>query len=202
MTFENLLALIALAGVAAFSPGPNNALAANACAHFGFRRTFPMIAGIGLGFPFMIFCVGLGLGQIFETSPMIREIMRWGGVVILLWFAWKIAMSPVTVKQTQRTKPLGFFKMAAFQWVNPKALAMAISVTSQFAVPEAPIKSALIISSVFVGMGFSSASTWALFGLAIQKFLTSPLRFRIFNITMALLVLMSVIAIAFPELYR
>jgi threonine/homoserine/homoserine lactone efflux protein len=202
MTFDNFLALVTLAIAAAFTPGPNNALVANACAHFGFRRTFPMIAGVGFGTPFMMFCVGIGLGQVFQTSPILREVLRWGGVIILLWFAWKIACSPVTAKATQSAKPHGFLKMVGFQWVNPKALAMAFSVTSQFMVSDQPIQSLVIISAVFVAVGFGSATTWALFGLTIQRILTSPLRFRIFNITMASLVLLSVIAIAFPELYK
>lgn len=202
MPYDILLTLAALAAVAAFTPGPNNALVANASAYFGMRRTLPMIAGIGLGFPFMVFCVALGLGQIFEQSAVFREIMRWGGVAILVWFAWKIANSPVSVDESAKTHPLSFIQMASFQWINPKGWAMAISVTSQFADPTAPVYSAAQIAGVFVLMGFSSATTWALFGQTIKRFLTSPLRFRIFNITMALLVLMSVIAIAFPELYK
>jgi threonine/homoserine/homoserine lactone efflux protein len=202
MPYEIFLSLIALAIVAAFTPGPNNALVANAAAHFGMRRTFPMIAGIGFGFPFMVFCIALGLGQIFEQSALFREIMRWGGVAILVWFAWKIATSPVTMEETAKAHPLSFMQMASFQWINPKGWAMAISVTSQFANPEAPIVTAALIASVFVAVGFSSASTWAIFGQTIRRFLTSPLRFRIFNIVMALLILMSVLAIAFPELYK
>lgn len=200
MPIEMLISLASLAFAAAFTPGPNNTLVATSGARFGFNKTLPMIFGIGFGFPFMIFCVALGLGALFEASIFLREVMRWAGVLILIWFAWKIANGPVSVSQDEGFQPLTFLQMAGFQWINPKGWAMAISVTAQFAGDGNAIVRAIILSAVFVVMGLGSATTWTFFGKSIRQFLTSEFRFRIFNIVMAALILMSVLAISFADL--
>lgn len=62
MGIDSFVALCVLSFSAAFTPGPNNALVAASGANFRFRKTFPHILGIALGFPVMIFVVGLFLG--------------------------------------------------------------------------------------------------------------------------------------------
>ena len=57
MTPTTLLSLLGIALVAGWTPGPNNALVATSGAQFGFWRTLPHVAGIGIGFPFMAFCI-------------------------------------------------------------------------------------------------------------------------------------------------
>ena len=80
MGFESFIALCILSFTAAFIPGPNNALVAASGANFGFRRTFPHVLGISLGFSVMIFVVGLFLGRLFQSSLLLREVLRWVGV--------------------------------------------------------------------------------------------------------------------------
>ena len=87
MGFESFIALCILSFTAAFTPGPNNALVGASGANFGFRRKFPRVLGISLGFPVMIFTVGLFLGQLFQSSLLLREVLRWVGVGLLLYVA-------------------------------------------------------------------------------------------------------------------
>jgi len=108
MTISTLLSLFGFAMVAGWTPGPNNALVATSGAQFGFRRTFPHVAGIGIGFPFMVFCISLGLGAIFQQSAIVRETLRFVGVVVLLWFAWKVATSGKPNAQSGRGRPFTF----------------------------------------------------------------------------------------------
>ncbi len=188
MTPETFLALLALAAVAAFTPGPNNALVANSGATFGLRRTWPHVFGIALGFPLMIFLVGFFLGGLFQSSTFLREALRWTGAAILLWLAWKIATSGGITGPGREPRPFTFVEAAAFQWINPKAWAMAIAITSQFIRPEAPLASALALGGVFVVMGLTSATTWAVLGQAFTHWLTEAHHLRRFNIAMATVV--------------
>lgn len=192
MTLDTFLSLISLAIGAAWTPGPNNVLVANSGARFGFRATLPHITGIGFGFPFMIFCVGAGLGQVFAQSALLREGLRIGGALVLIWVAWNIATARGAAQAGASKKPFTFVQAAAFQWINPKAWVMAIGISAQFVTPVAPLKTALIVSAVFVVVGFGSASTWALFGAALQNWLRVGNRLRVFNIMMALLIVLSV----------
>jgi threonine/homoserine/homoserine lactone efflux protein len=200
MTLETFLGLLGLAHAAAWTPGPNNSLVASSGARFGIRATLPHIAGIGIGFPFMVFVIAMGLGVLFEQSPLLREGVRWTGVIVLLWFAYKIATASTEADTKSESKPFTFIQSAAFQWINPKAWVMAIGITAQFVNPDQPILSALTVAAVFVFVGFSSATGWTVLGKTASLWLTSPIRLRLFNYTMAGLIVASVFAIAFGEL--
>lgn len=200
MTFTTILSLLGLAMVAGWTPGPNNALVAISGAQFGFRRTFPHVAGIGIGFPFMVFCVSLGLGAIFQQSAFLRETLRIIGIVVLLWFAWKVATAGKPNAEGGRGRPFTFLESASFQWINPKGWIMAISISSQFADPIRPLLSSMVIASVFVVVGFSSAAGWTLFGTTMQRWLTTDMRANVFNWVMAAMLLLSVFLIASSRL--
>ncbi|WP_165354577.1 LysE family translocator [Tropicimonas sp. IMCC6043] len=159
MSLESFLALLAIASVGAFTPGPNNALVASSGATFGLRRTLPHVLGIGIVFPLMIFLVGFFLGGLFQASTLLRESLRWIGAAILLWIAWKIATSGGMSRADGEQRPFTLLEAAAFQWINPKGWALAVAVTSQFIQPEAPFASALTLGAVFVIMGLGSATT-------------------------------------------
>lgn len=200
MTLATVLSLFGLAMVAGWTPGPNNALVATSGAQFGFRRTFPHVAGIGIGFPIMMFCVSFGLGAIFQQSVFVREALRVIGIVVLLWFAWKVATAGKPNAEGGRGRPFTFLESASFQWINPKGWIMAISISSQFADPAKPLMSSMIIASIFVFVGFTSAAGWTLFGTAMQRWLTTDMRANAFNWTMATMLLLSVFLIASSRL--
>jgi threonine/homoserine/homoserine lactone efflux protein len=188
MEYNDFFALCVLSFTAAFTPGPNNALVAASGANFGFRNTIPHVLGISLGFPAMIFIVGLFLGQLFQSSHLLRELLRWIGVCLLLYVAYKIATAGGLGSTTEERRPFRFYEAALFQWVNPKGWSMAIAITSQFATPNAPMQTAASVAAVFVFFGLTSASTWALLGVSLQRFLESEHRLKRLNLMMAILI--------------
>ena len=155
MSVDSFVALIGLTIATAITPGPNNAMVAASGAHFGYRRTLPHILGISLGFGFMIFCVGIFLGEIFQQSKLLREILRWAGVGLLIYVAWRTATAHQIGSQDAGRQPFTFLQAAAIQWLNPKGWAMSIAVTSQFIIIEFPAHSAVIIGLVFSLVGFA-----------------------------------------------
>ena len=54
-------------------------------------------------------------------------------VAYMLWLAWKIAHAAAPSRRPVRARPLTFVQAAAFQWVNPKAWAMALGAVSVYA---------------------------------------------------------------------
>jgi threonine/homoserine/homoserine lactone efflux protein len=189
---ETFTALIALAVGTLFTPGPNNAMLAASGATFGFRRSIPHLLGVGIGFSAMLLIVGLALGQLFQASAVLREGLRWGGIALLLWLAWKVATSTKTGATSGAARPMSFAGAAGFQWINPKAWPMAVAATAQFIHPGDPVTTALIVTATFMTLGLLSSTAWVLAGQAIARFLTSDRRLRAFNITMALLIVLSV----------
>lgn len=192
MQLETLPALIALAIATLFTPGPNNTMLAASGANFGFRRTIPHLLGVATGFPLMLLVVGLVLGSLFQASALLREALRWGGAVLLLWIAWKIAISGGLGSKSGDARPMSFLAAVGFQWINPKAWSMAVAATSQFILPSAPLTTAAIVTALFLTLGLGSAATWTYAGQAIARWLTTARRLKVFNLVMAGLIVLSI----------
>ncbi|MHA1128026.1 MAG: LysE family translocator [Alphaproteobacteria bacterium] len=200
MPFDSILALFGILLAATWTPGPNNLMLASSGATFGFRRTIPHIAGVAIGFGFMLFTVALGLGEVFERIPVLQIILRWAGAALLLWIAWRIANTKAPGEAGARTKPFSFLQASAFQWVNPKAWAMCIGVVGQFMHGDNPVLVAAIMAFVSIAAGSTSATSWTSFGAYLQKWLKSPTRLKMFNYTMAGIIVAGVIAVLWTGL--
>jgi threonine/homoserine/homoserine lactone efflux protein len=187
-----LIAFVIFATVMFFTPGPNNIMLLSSGLTYGFRRTLPHVAGITIGFAFMIGTVGLGMGTIFITYPVLQTILKYAGAAYLIHLAAAIAMSgPVTPDQDNRRGPMTFWGAAMFQWINVKGWVMVIgTITAYAGIASFPWN--ITIQVVFsLLLGVLACSAWALFGSSLRPILTSPRAVRAFNIVMALLLLAS-----------
>ncbi len=187
---ETLLPLMTFAFVTSITPGPNNLMLMASGANFGFQRTIPHMLGVALGFVFMAFFMGIGLAQVFEAWPQLRNILTLVSVIYLLWLAWKIANAAAPNEGAVKGRPLTFLQAAAFQWVNPKAWSMALSAVTIYA-PDDTIGSMLLVAAVFGAVNLPSVSTWCLLGREMRRMLTNTMRLRIFNWTMAGILILS-----------
>jgi threonine/homoserine/homoserine lactone efflux protein len=187
-----LIAFVLFATVMFFTPGPNNIMLLSSGLTYGFRPTIPHIAGITVGFAFMVGAVGLGLGTIFITFPVLQTILKYAGVVYLIYLAAAIAMSgPVSPDQDNRRGPMTFWGAAMFQWVNAKGWVMVIgTITAYAAISPYPWNIAIQVGLSLL-LGALSCTAWAFFGSALRPVLTSPKAVRAFNIVMAVLLLAS-----------
>ena len=159
---------------------------------YGFRRTLPHVAGITIGFAFMIGAVGLGLGTIFIAYPVLQTVLKYAGAAYLIYLAAR-SRCPVrsTPGQDNRRGPMTFWAAAMFQWVNVKGWVMVIgTITAYAAIASFPWNIAIQAASLLLVGGMSSLA-WALFGSSLRPLLTSPRAVRVFNIVMAVLLLAS-----------
>ncbi len=198
MTYDILLALIAFAFVSSITPGPNNLMLMASGANFGFRRTIPHMLGIGLGFTFMVLLVGAGLVQVFNQYPVSYTVLKAASVTYLLYLAWKIAHAAPAEKGADVGTPMSFLQAAAFQWVNPKAWAMALTATTAYA-PGQTLNVIIIVALVFGAVNLPSVSTWTVLGQQMARLLTNPRRLVVFNWTMAALLVASLYPVLWPS---
>ena len=134
MSQSLLIAFVIFATVMFFTPGPNNIMLLSSGLTYGFRRTLPHVAGITIGFAFMVGAVGLGLGTIFITYPVLQTILKYAGVAYLVYLAVHIAMSgPATAGQDNARGPMTFWGAAMFQWINVKGWVMVIGTITAYA---------------------------------------------------------------------
>lgn len=192
MSQSLLFAFIVFAVVMFITPGPNNIMVLSSGLTYGFHRTVPHIAGITVGFAFMICAVGLGLGAVLVAFPVLQTILKYAGAAYLVYLAAAIAMSgPPKAGQDNQRGPMSFWGAAMFQWVNVKGWVMVIgTITAYAAIAAYPWNIAIQVSLSLL-LGAISCTAWALFGSALRPILTSPLMVRAFNIVMAILLLAS-----------
>jgi len=190
MTHDLLLALALFAFVSSITPGPNNLMLMASGANFGFRRTLPHMLGIGLGFAFMVLMVGAGLIRLFEAVPATYTVLKVGSVVYLLYLAWKIANAAPARAGAAGGRPFTFLQAAAFQWVNPKAWAMALTAISAYT-PDRSLAAIALVALVFGAINLPSVSTWTVLGQQMARLLRAPRHLRAFNWTMAALLVAS-----------
>jgi threonine/homoserine/homoserine lactone efflux protein len=192
------LPLILFATVSTVTPGPNNLLLTASGLNFGLRRSLPHLFGVGLGFPAMLLLVGLGLAGVFERVPLLHLGLKWVALIYLAILAWRIARAPPVAADGAlgAARPMRFWHAVLFQWVNPKAWVMAVSATTGYTTVRGDsFREVLLISAVFLVIGLPSALLWTGFGTVMRRWLQSPLHVRLFNITMALLLVASLIPI-------
>jgi len=159
-------------------------------ANFGIKRTLPHWLGIGIGFTAMIVLVGIGLIKVFDAFPITYTILKFLSVGYLLYLAWKIANAAPPSEAQESGKPFSFLQACAFQWVNPKAWAMALTAISVYT-PTQGVAAILTTAFIFGVINLPSCSTWMFVGQQMRRFLTNPARLRAFNIAMALLLVAS-----------
>jgi threonine/homoserine/homoserine lactone efflux protein len=194
MTSDLFIALFIFGGIAAFTPGPNNTMLLATGINFGVRRAWPHILGIAVGFPFMIACIGFGLGRIFEIYPLIYVALKYLGATYMIWLAWKIAMSkPSGEDAVVKAEPITFLQACAFQWVNPKAWIMGVTALSAYTVAAHYTVGVLAVVGTFVFMGFTSALTWVLFGAGLKHVLNDARYYQYINWGLATALIASLI---------
>lgn len=124
----------------------------------------PHYFGICLGFPVMALFVGLGMGALFIEYPRIHQVMKVVGVVYLCYLAWKIACAGNSKASDNIGAPFTFMQAAAFQWVNPKAWAIAAGAVAAFTVSGRIMQSIAFITFTFLLAGFVCMGLWLALG--------------------------------------
>lgn len=197
MSTDLLLALFGFVVIMCFTPGPNNLMLMASGTNYGYRRTLPHLAGVVLGFSLMVVLVGLGLMAVFTRFPAFRTVLTFVSVAYLLVLAWKIARAaPPDPAAATAGRPLTFLQATAFQWVNPKGWTMALTGITAYA-PDQNLWAVLVVSLAFLAVNSVSGSLWVLIGQQIRRFLTGRTRLALFNGTMAVLLVATLVPVLF-----
>ncbi len=199
-TLTMLLSIATFTFSTVMTPGPNNIMLLSSGLTFGYKKTIPHMVGIVFGFPFMVVLVGFGMGVVFKQFPFIFTILKMVGILYLFWMAYKIATntSGYDIDKDKESKPFTFMQSAVFQWVNPKAWIMAITAISVFVTSsDNNLFQVLTIALIYLLSGIISTNSWALGGVMLKKVIKDKIAIQIFNITMAILLIISVLPFIF-----
>ena len=174
-----------------FTPGPNNAMLTASGMKFGFVRTLPHLIGISLGHILQIGLTCFGLANLFLIYPQVQFYMKILCFVYLLYLGWKMIGSFNSI-QKETGRPLRFYEASLFQFINPKAWSIAITVASGFFPTE---------ENIFIGVAFvtitaaiinlPTCSLWALFGSGLRKFVNSEKTKKLIEYLLAVLLVLT-----------
>lgn len=179
-----------------FTPGPNNILVASSGVNFGFRATIPHILGVTVGYPLMLFIVGVGLAKVFIAAPEIHVVLKYLCIIYLLYLAYKIATATASSGSRSTAKPLTFLQAAAFQWVNGKGWVVALSAVTTYTLVNSTLLLQIIaLSAIALLITLGSVCTWTIFGAMLRQYLHTERRRRSFNYSMAALLVASIIPV-------
>lgn len=193
MTASLLWGLVLFAFVTSITPGPNNLMLLASGVNFGFRRSLPHMLGVALGFTLMVALVGLGLAALFAAVPVLMVLLKVAGAAYMVFLAVHIARAGGPAEGEGSGRPMSFLGAAAFQWVNPKAWIMALTACATYSVPDAYAASVLVVALVFGLVNLPSIASWVLFGSALRAALRTPSVLRLFNVSMAVLLVASLV---------
>ena len=153
--------------------GTNNAMLTASGMKFGFVRTLPHLIGIPLGHILQIGLTCFGLANLFLLYPEVQFYMKILCFVYLIYLGWKMIGS-FSLIQKETGRPLKFYEASLFQFINPKAWSIAVTVASGFF----PTEENIYIGVAFVTITaavicFPTISLWALFGSGLRQFITN-----------------------------
>ena len=194
MVFETWLAFFVACWLISLSPGAG-AIASMSCGlQYGFRRGYWNAIGLQLALILQIAIVAAGVGALLATSAMAFGLIKWFGVIYLLWLAvaqWRALPGNLADESAQRPlgRPLtlvlrGFLVNAS----NPKALVFILAVLPQFLQPEAPLlPQYLSMTATMVGVDLIVMAGYTGLAARVLRTLRSPRQQRVLNRSFALM---------------
>lgn len=186
-------ALITYAFVMSITPGPNNVMLMSSGLIFGLKRTWPHLLGVLTGVLTQIYLTGAGLGALFSVEPRYQFVLKLAGSIYLLWLAAQL-WNAAALEETEVGRPIRFLQAWTFQFVNPKAWLMSITVAATFLTPgDGYGLRLLLVNLVFATIGLPCIVVWAAFGASLRPYLHNPVIARRANRAMALLAAFTVL---------
>ena len=191
---QELLLLIGISFSLGFTPGPNNAVASYSAFNFGFKKTIPLIMGVGFGYTVLVILINFVLISVFKEYPIIQEIIRILGTIFLIYLAYKISFSGPSNQENKNKYPIKFHETFIFQFLNPKGVIASIILVSTYINPGETFVSyttQILVMALLVSV--TSITLWTFLGKFFRKFATNQKFINYFNYAMSLLLLTSII---------
>lgn len=176
MILEEVLIFSFLAFIIPFAwtPGPVNITLAVLGTTNGFKKSFPLIAGLNVAFTIQAITIGFGLSQIFILFPWLYQIIKYLGVSYILYLAWKILNMKLGSKGEI---PLNFYMGLTLSFLNPKVYMTLIIVFSQF--KSESVEDIILLSLLSMSMFLIGNSIWAIFGSSLRRFIQNEFIFKL-----------------------
>lgn len=193
MALETWLAFFAACWVISLSPGAGAIASMSAGLQYGFWRGYWNALGLQLGLALQIVIVAAGVGAILAASEVAFGLIKWFGVVYLVYLGYRQWQALPSDMEAQAERPIGrpltlVLRGFLVNFSNPKAIVFILAVLPQFLDPQAPLLMqhllmgvTMICVDLVVMAGYTGLAARAL------RALRSPRQQRVMNRTFAVL---------------
>jgi threonine/homoserine/homoserine lactone efflux protein len=181
--FETLMPFVAVAFTMWATPGPNNMMLAYSGARFGVVKTLPHVFGILTGTVLLSTIGILALKPVIDSWPQSLLLLKTAGSFWLVRIGWKMAGATRSSSTQHKERPMRFLAALLFQFANPKAITATVALASLVWVPAKNNPWLLGAALLLIPpLCFLANGPWALVGQTMRRFLSTPLRWRIFTL--------------------
>ena len=190
MSLNLFLSMSAFALASSITPGPVNIVSLSAGVQYGLRSTMRHVTGATVGFTLLLLLIGLGMHELLQTQPWLIQLIRWFGVLFLLYMAIQLAKDSGKLSGASDGKNPSYLRGALMQWLNPKAWLASIAGMGAFAA-DGNMSVVLQFSAIYFVVCYVSLAAWAYAGAFWRKHFTEARHLRTFNRSMACLLVVS-----------
>ncbi len=198
--------LMVMMFVASITPGPNNLMLMLAGTRFGFAQTVPHLVGVTAGTVLIICLTCAGLGTLMQGHPRVVDCMSVACAFYLLWMGARLLgfLVPASAEHgppSGRSRPMRLHEAVLFQFVNPKVWTMAVAAASIAArFPFSPAITLTVVALTTAAVNSPCIALWAACGKMLRRQLENARIRRLFDGSMASLVVATAIWIVWPLL--
>ncbi len=187
MTSAELSALLVLATVSSFTPGPNTTLSTAMAANHGLRHALRFVCAVPVGWGILFALCATGLGGLVVAFPPLRLGIVALGTAYLFWLASRLWHSGRLQQADSQKLQVGFIQGVGLQFLNIKAWMLALAIVAGWvAGREDATTRTLVLLPIMVAYGFASNLTYALAGSLLRHWLAHGRRLLMFNRCMSL----------------
>jgi threonine/homoserine/homoserine lactone efflux protein len=149
----------------------------------------PFVSGATIGFTLLLVLIGFGLMNILNLYPSLLNYLEIAGATFIIYMGYKIATSISDLSTANYDKKtLKFYEGFLLQWLNPKAWIACVSGVSMFVSSDGTF---LVFVIIYFIVCYISLSFWGILGQKATKFLNTPTKLKLFNITMGSILIFS-----------
>ena len=193
MSYQIWIAYMLACWVISVSPGAGAIASMSSGLNYGFRRGYWNALGLQLALLVQIGIVAAGVGVLFATTPWAFLVVKWFGVLYLLYLAylqWRAPAQSIEIQQEQPNKSIPKLVLYGFlvNMSNPKAIVFLLAVLPQFLDLSKPQWiQYLIMAMTMVTIDLIVMAGYTGLAAKVLKLLTSPRQQKYLNRTFAVL---------------
>ncbi|MFM0290690.1 LysE family translocator [Paraburkholderia megapolitana] len=201
MALSGLLVFALALTIAAGSPGPNIAALVTRVLTTSLRDVLPFLVAMWLGEALWLTCAVTGLAVIAHTFAVVFTVVKFAGVVYLLFLAWKMWFAPTEVQQEALPRGQSAWRMFVAGLMvalgNPKIMVFYLALLPTIIdLSHVGVVAWLELTLTMLAVLMLIDFTWAILASRARKLLTSRRAVKIANRTSATVMAGAAAAIA------